>query len=95
MKITLEDIKKNNRMQNQFAFYYLLEYGRKNILDDAFLDKIKEEISVRDDKKKIITNDFMIVSLDIARDMANLNQDDIYKFVYDDIKELKRQERER
>lgn len=89
----INKLNKNDRVQNQFALYYLLDYGKKNMLDDSFTSKLKEDIKTRDDKHSIITNEYAIGAIDIAIDMAKLSHQEIYTFIYGEIKEQKRQER--
>lgn len=95
MGITVKDLKKNDRVQNQFALYYLLDNGKNNLLNDEFFSKFKKDIQDRDDKGSIISNGYAIGALEIARDMASLSHKEIYDFIYDEVKEQKRQERGR
>ena len=44
----VEDLMKNDKVQNQLALYYLLEYGKQTLNDNGKLSSIKEKI-----KKKI------------------------------------------
>lgn len=95
MKKKLSDIKKNNRVQNQFALYYLLEYGKNNILNEDFLSEIKDEILTMDDTHSVIANEFAIGALNIAKDIASLKYNDICTLIYDNVKEQKKIERGR
>ena len=89
------DLKRNDRVQNQFALYYLLDNGKKNMSDEKFIAELKEAINKNDDKGSIISNGFALGAVDIAIEMAKFSHKEIYDFIYDDIKEQKRQERSR
>ena len=95
MEKSIMNLKKNDRVQNQFALYYLLDNGKQNMLDEKFVSDLKESINKRNDNNSIITNDLAIGAVDIAVEMAKYSHQDIYNFIYDDVKEQKRQERSR
>jgi len=95
MSKIIDELKKNDRVQNQLALYFLFEYGRISLLDDSICTSIKEKAIKPKSNSKIITDDYMISSIDVARKMAKLSVNDLCKFIYGDVKEQKRQERSR
>ncbi len=95
MSKNIMDFKRNDRVQNQFALYFLLDHGIKNMSNDKYVSKLKEEINANDDKGKLIANDYLIGAVDIATEMAGFSQKEIMDFIYDDRKIQKKQERGR
>ncbi len=95
MSKNIMDFKRNDRVQNQFALYFLLDHGIKNMSNDKYVSLLKEEINANDDRGKIIANDYLIGAVDIATEMASFSQQEIMDFIYDDRKFQKKQERGR
>lgn len=89
MNKTLKDIKKNDRVQNQLALYILLQFGRKTILDDKLFSKMRKETGETYENNKFITKEYIQGALDISKDLAKLSHNDIYKFIYNEVKEQK------
>lgn len=90
----LDDLKKNNRTQNQLALYFLFEYGKETLQNDDELSKMKKSIKEKNKgKTPILDTDFQIKALDIARVMSNACVNDLCKYIYTDVKEQKRLER--
>ncbi len=90
-------INKQDRSQNTLAFIYLLEYGKKNLLDDSFFKDIKDHFIEKEKKEKtpIFTAEYLCDTFDIARKMANLSPKDLQDYIYNDVKFTKKQERGR
>lgn len=95
MKKYEEILKGNNPVQNAFALEYLLLNGRDNLLDDVYYQNLQDNIKSNDDSKSLITNDFALESLQIARDMAKLDTKQLCEYIYDEEKNRKKQERSR
>lgn len=89
MRKSIMDLKRNDRVQNQFALYYLLENGKINMRDEKFTTRYKKSINKNDDKGSIISNEFAIGAVDIAIEMARFSNKEIFDFIYDDIKDEK------
>ena len=86
---TISELLKNDRVQNQLALYYLFEYGRKTLKDDNQISKIREQVKAKDEGY-ITTKDYILQTLDIARDMATLSALDLKKFICKDEEFVKR-----
>lgn len=95
MKEFQKILKRGNEVQNRFALEYLFDYGRKNMLDDRFFNYLQDTIKGRDDSNSIISNNFQLGALDIARETAKLETKELFEYIYSDVKELKKQERSR
>lgn len=86
-------INKSNSLQNSFALNILLENGRRKLLNDDSYKNIVNEISNS-------TNGFMSAEyakevLEIAKNMAKLDDKALSAYIYDKVKEEKKQERNR
>ena len=95
MKKYEEILKGNNPVQNAFALEYLLLNGRDNLLDNVYYQNLQDNIKSNDDSKSLITNGFALESLQIARDMAKLDTKQLCEYIYDEEKNIKKQERSR
>lgn len=93
MNKILDKLRKNDRLQNSLALCFLYEYGRMSLLDENIYNSIKERSKNQNTKNNIITDDYMLESLEIAKEMCGLSLNDLCKFIYEDVKEQKRQER--
>lgn len=88
---------RNNHMQNVMALNYLLDIGRSNLLNDEFYNKQLDEIENKYKENKgnpLMTKDFVIEALKISRQMATLDQKDIYAFIQNEIEISKEPEQE-
>ena len=90
-----EILKSNNSVQNAFALEYFFLNGRNNLLDDNYYNRLQDSISKNNDKGSLITNEFALESLKIARDMARLDTRELCKYIYEEEKYRKKQEKER
>lgn len=95
MKKYEEILKGNNPVQNAFALEYLIRNGRENILDDGYYKNLQDNIKSNDDKGSLVTNEFALESLEIARDMAKLDTKELCEYIYDEEKYKRKQERSR
>ena len=95
MKKYEEVLKGNNPVQNAFALEYLIRNGRENILNDVYYKNLQDNIKSNDDKGSLITNEFALESLEIARDMAKLDTKELCEYIYDEEKYKRKQERSR
>lgn len=95
MKKYEEILKGNNPVQNAFALEYLLLNGRDNLLDDGYYQRLQNNIKINDDRRSLVTNEFALESLEIARDMAKLDTKEFCEYIYDEEKYKRRQERSR
>ena len=95
MKKYEEFLKRGNDIQNAFAIEYLLDYGRRNLSNDNFFENLQKDIKSKDDRNSIISNDFTLGAINIARNIAKLESKEIYKYIYQDMKEKQRHERSR
>ena len=91
---TVNELLKNDKVQNQLALYYLFEYGKQTLNNNYDLSNIKEQIQENNKgKNSILSTDYMLEAIDIARDMSNLSVADIIKFINEDAKISKHKER--
>ncbi|MBO5376537.1 MAG: hypothetical protein J6A52_06750 [Bacilli bacterium] len=95
MNKIMENLKKNDRLQNNLALLFVYEYGRISLLDESIYTSIKERTKNQNAKNNIIKDDYMFKALEIAREMCGLSLNDLCKYIYQDVKEQKRQERGR
>ena len=90
----VNELLKNDRVQNELALYYLFLYGKQTLNDDYELGNIKDSIKENNNSKNpIFTTDYLFETLDIARDMSNISLYDLKKFIYEDVKLEKKHER--
>ena len=87
-------LKMNNPIQNAMAFSYLLENGKKNILDDNFYNKELQRIE-KSNGNALMTPEFAKEVVKIARDMANMEEKDLRNHIFNRVKEEKKSERAR
>lgn len=85
----------DNPVQNAFALEYLLMHGRINLLDKKYYSELVQSIKERDDKRSMIANGFALESLEIAKQMAELEAQDLNEYIYVSVREQKRQEKTR
>lgn len=86
-------LKRNNPVQNEMALIYVLEHGRINLKNDAFyktqLDNIEKN------RNGFMTPEFQKEVLKIARDMAQMDTQELYKFIASQNKIRNKNTRER
>lgn len=90
-------LRKNSKLMNEMAFSYLIEYGKKNILDDRFFT---EQLKLEEEKEKgivglIITPEVKKEIMEIARYMAEMKDKDLKKYVYNEVKAERKMQKER
>lgn len=91
----LDELKRNDKVQNSLALYYLFEYGKQTLQDDYKMSDIKKQIKSNLPKNSILDIEYIFKSIEIAKQMADLSVKDISEFIYSNVKEQKRQERSR
>lgn len=77
-------LRRNNPMQNNHALEFLLDVGRKNILDDDYYNQKIKEIENQHDNGKgnpFMTKDFEIEIIKISRTMASMPSRDLYDYI--------------
>lgn len=84
-------INKNNVIQNSVALTMLLQYGRNTILDDKSFEEISKEFA--NTVNSLMTEEFQKEILSTSRELAKMKEKDVYDFIYDKVKEERRQER--
>lgn len=87
-------LRNNNKLMNDIAFSYLLEYGRQNILNDNFYNNQIKEIE-QDKKNFLMTPEFKKEVLEIAKYMAGMKDKELKNYVYDKVKEERKMKKER
>ncbi len=95
MNNILNKLKKNDRVLNHLALCFLYEYGRINLQDENIYSIVKIRTKKENAKNNMITDDYMFSALNIAKEMCSLSLNDLCNFVYQDVKEQKKQERNR
>lgn len=85
---------KNNPMQNAIAFSYLLENGRKSILNDDLYNKAIKEAE-NDTSNPLMTPSFQKEFIKISRDMANMKEQDLRNYIFDRVKAERKAEKNR
>lgn len=91
----LDELKRNDKVQNSLALYYLFEYGKQTLKDEYKMSDIKKQIKSNLPKNSILDIEYIFKSIEIAKQMADLSVKDISEFIYSNVKEQKRQERSR
>ena len=79
---------KNDLTQNLLALCILSDHGRINLLDNTYYQTKKEEIEIDEGIGKgmpFLSKDYKKRILEISRDMAILSQNDLYKFIQNEI----------
>lgn len=79
-------LKMNNPMQNAMAFSYLLENGKKNILNDDIYNQIIKDIE-NDNSNSFMTPQFKKKIIQIARDMAKMEEKELTNYIFERVKE--------
>lgn len=87
-------LRNNDKLMNDVAFSYLLEYGRKNILDDNFYNNEIKEIE-KGKHSFLMTPEFKKEILEIARYMAKMKDKDLKNYVFSIVKEERKMLRDR
>lgn len=90
-------LRNNDKLMNEMAFSYLIEYGKINILDDEFY---KKELKLQEEKEKgiiglILTPQAKKEIIEIARYMAGMKDKDLKKYVYNEVKAERKMQKER
>lgn len=90
-------LRNNDKLMNEMAFSYLLEFGKRNLLDDNFY---KEQLKIEQEKEKgiiglILTPETKREVIDIARYMAKMKDKDLKNYVYDKVKAERKMQKER
>lgn len=93
MKNYEEIIDGRNKLSNTFALNTLLEVGRRNLLDDQYYEKMFN--SINETENSLMTADYQKEILEIARNMAKLNDKDLCEYIYDKVKSDKKLQRGR
>ncbi len=83
----------NNSIQNNMALAMLINYGRKNILNDDYYNNLIN--NTEKDKNHFMTPDFQKEILKIARNMAELPINDLYDYIKKAVHITKNQNKER
>ncbi len=87
-------LRNNDKLMNDVAFSYLLEYGRKNLLNDNFYHNEIKEIE-KGKQCFLMTPKFKKEVLEIARYMAGMKDKDLKKYVYNKVKEERKIQKDR
>lgn len=87
-------LRNNDKLMNDVAFSYLLEYGRQNILNDNFYNNEIKEIE-KGKNSFLMTLEFKKEVLEIARYMAEMKDKDLKNYVYNKIKAERKMQKER
>lgn len=87
-------LRRNNKLMNNVAFSYLIEYGRQNILDDNFYRNQIQEVE-NEKKHFLMTPEFKKEVMEIARYMAKMKDKDLKNYVFDEIKDERKNQRTR
>ncbi len=87
-------LRNNDKLMNDVAFSYLLEYGRQNILNDNFYNNEIKEIE-KGKNSFLMTPEFKKEVLEIARYMAKMKDKDLKNYVYNKVKAERKMQKER
>lgn len=87
-------LRNNEKLMNDVAFSYLLEYGRQNILDSNFYNNEIKEIE-NGKKGFLMTPEFKKEVLEIAKYMAEMKDKDLKNYVYNKVKAERKMQKER
>lgn len=78
-------INKNNKTQNMLALYILIEHGKLNLLNKEYYDRLYKDIEENGDSNSFLTKDYQKEILNISVKLAELNHNDIYDFIQNEI----------
>ena len=88
-------LKSNDKVQNNLALYYFFEYGKQTLKDDYAVSKIKSQIKENNPKNSILNTEYIFETIEIAKQMADLSVKDFKDYIYNSVKEERKQERGR
>ena len=74
----------NNYQQNYLALNLLLEKGREALLDNNFYNELLKY--AEDNPSMFMTVEFQKGYIKIAREMAQMNSNDLFRFIKNEIK---------
>jgi len=77
----------NNYQQNYLALNLLLEKGREALLDNNFYNELMKY--AEDNPSKFMTVEFQKGYIKIAREMAQMNSNDLFRFIKERVRTQK------
>lgn len=83
-----ESLKRNDNPMNLMALQCLLDYGRKNLLNDDFYnEQIKnlEDEYANEKGNPFLSKDYAIEIIKTSRKMASMEHKDLYDFIQKDL----------
>lgn len=96
MKKVIDKLKSKDRVQQQLVLYYLFEYGKQILADNYEVANIKEQIKENNKGKySIFSNEYVFETLDMACELSKLSVHDLSDYIYNTVKEQKKEERGR
>lgn len=84
----INKLKRNDNPMNLMALNYLLDYGRKNILNDDYYNYLIRQLENEYDRGKgnpFIQKDYAIEIIKTSRTMASIEDKDLYDFIQKDL----------
>lgn len=93
MKEYKNNLKRNDPVQNTMALTILLEKGKENILNDNYFKEMLK--SIENKPNALMSVEYQKEILDIAKNMAQMENKDLYDYIYDKVKNDRKQERGR
>ena len=87
------NLKSNNPVQNAMALTILLEKGRENILNENYFKEMLKGIENK--PNALMSVEYQKEMLNIAKNMAQMENKDLYEFIHDKVKDDRKQEKGR
>lgn len=96
MENIIDKLKSKDRVQQQLVLYYLFEYGKQTLADRYEVSNIKDQIKENNKgKNPIFSTEYVLETIDLASELSKLSVQDLSNYIYNNVKEHKKEERGR
>lgn len=96
MENIIDKLKSKDRVQQQLVLYYLFEYGKQTLANRYEVSNIKDQIKENNKgKNPIFSTEYVFETIDMASELSKLSVQDLSNYIYNNVKEHKREERGR
>lgn len=86
-------LSKYSVLQNMLSLELLFDYGKYNLTNEAFYQKLYEDL--KNENSNILSVDFKLTALENAKELSGMETRDLCQFIHDFNLMLNRKERER
>ena len=92
----IDKLKSKDRVQQQLVLYYLFEYGKQTLADKYEVSNIKDQIKENNKgKHPIFSIEYIFETIDMASELSKLSVHDLSNYIYNNVKDHKKEERGR